>query len=102
GYQDFKALVGELALFLQDSEEQLREMERSLAWHVVHSEQDSPARRALISRIERDFTTEVVRYADAIDATLRTVPPRDVQQLKQFSLRQLQHFLMQSPCLQRA
>jgi extracellular factor (EF) 3-hydroxypalmitic acid methyl ester biosynthesis protein len=102
GHQDFKVLVSELALFLQDSEQQLREMESHLPWHVVHGEQDTPARRGLIQRIERDFTAEVVRYGEAIDATLRQVSPGEVAHLKQFSIRQVQRYLMQSPCLHRA
>ncbi len=102
GHHDFKVLVSELALFLQDSEQQLRELESHLAWHVVHGEQDSPARRALIQRLERDFTSEVVRYGEAINATLREVPPGEVARLKQFSVRQVQEYLMQSPCLHRA
>ena len=102
GHDEFKALVSELALFLQDSEQQLGDLEANLAWHVVHGEQETPAKRALISRIEQDFVCEIVRYCSAIDATVRSVPPGAVPQLKQFSQRHLQRFFMQSPCLQRA
>jgi hypothetical protein len=102
GHREFKVLVSELALFLEDSQQQLREMEAQLAWHVVHGNQDSPGRRALIDRIEREFVSDVLRYNDEIDATLRDVPPGETSRLKQFSLRQLQRFLMQSPCLHRA
>ena len=102
GHQKFKVLVSELALFLEDSEQQLGEMESHLAWHVVHGDHDTPGRRALIERLERDFVSEVVRYSEEIDATLREVPPGEVNQLKQFSLRQVQKYLMQSPCLHRA
>jgi len=102
GHHDFKVLVSELALFLEDSHFQLGELETNLAWHVVHGNADSPARRALIERVERDFVSEVVRYSDQIDATLREVPPGDVPRLKQFSLHQVQEYLMQSPCLHRA
>jgi extracellular factor (EF) 3-hydroxypalmitic acid methyl ester biosynthesis protein len=102
GHEQFKVLVSELALFLEDSEKQLAEMEAHLAWHMVHGEQQSPGRQALIQRLEGDFVQEVVRYVESIDAAVRGAPPGETAQLKQFSLRQLQDYLMQSPCLHRA
>jgi extracellular factor (EF) 3-hydroxypalmitic acid methyl ester biosynthesis protein len=102
GNDRFKVLVSELGLFLEDSEQQLASLESQLAWHVIHGEQDSPARAALIERLHKEFVEEVVRYSNEIDATLRDVPPKETEGLKQYSLRHVHEFLMRSPCLQRA
>jgi hypothetical protein len=102
GHDAFKALVAELALFLQDAERELTRLESSLPWHVVHGEQPSPAREALLRRIDEEFVVEFVRYAEAIDLASRAASATDLEQLKDFSRRHLQADFLQSPCLHRA
>jgi len=102
GYDRFKMLVSELALFLEDSEAQFAELERSLPWHVVHSDQPSPARTALIERLKRTFVAETARAAAEIDAAVRSAPPAHIKALTAFSHRQVHHFFMQSPLMHRA
>jgi extracellular factor (EF) 3-hydroxypalmitic acid methyl ester biosynthesis protein len=100
GHDRFKVLVSELRLYLEDAEVQLKRLESELPWHVLHGE-GSPAREALIAQLRNSFVGEVVRQTEAIDASLRSVPPSHIAALKQFSHRHVHDFLMQSPCLHR-
>lgn len=102
GHERFKSLVADLRLFFLDAEEQLGALESSLPWHVAHGDQDSPARAALIERIRVEVVEEIVSASDAIDAALRGASPADRQALKEFSLRHVHPFLMQSPWMRRA
>ncbi len=102
GHERFKMLVSELGLYLKDAEEQLAELERTLPWHVVHSDQPSPARTALIERLKGTFVAEVVRASEEIDAAVRSAPPAHTKALTAFSHRQVHHFFMQSPSMHRA
>jgi extracellular factor (EF) 3-hydroxypalmitic acid methyl ester biosynthesis protein len=102
GHERFKSLVAELRLFLLDAEEQLGELETSLPWHVAHGDQDSPARAALIERVRVEVVAEIVSASNAIDGALRGASPAERQALKEYSLRHLHGFLMQSPWMRRA
>jgi extracellular factor (EF) 3-hydroxypalmitic acid methyl ester biosynthesis protein len=102
GYERFKSLVSELRLFLLDAQKQLASLEASLPFHVVHGEGESPARAALIESLRRELVVPIVRYSEQIDAAIRGAPPKDLQALKEFSLRQVQEFLLQSPWMHRA
>jgi extracellular factor (EF) 3-hydroxypalmitic acid methyl ester biosynthesis protein len=102
GYVDFKSMVAELGLYFEDAEEQMASLESQLAWHVVQGDATTPARDSLLQRIRNEFTAEVVRASEAIDASLRQVPAAHRPPLQAFSLRHLDHFLMQSPWMHRA
>jgi extracellular factor (EF) 3-hydroxypalmitic acid methyl ester biosynthesis protein len=102
GHERFKAMVAELALFFEDSEKTMAQMEADLAWHVVQGEVESPARVALIRRVRDDFAAEVVRASEEIDGVLRTAPPAHAKALHQYSLRMVDRFFMQTPWMQRA
>ena len=101
GNEKFKTLVSELALYLQDSEVQLGELEKSLAWHVVQGE-SSAARAALLTRLRSEFVADVVRYSDAINDSLNAAAPEHAKGLREFTRRMLNDFLMQAPWLHRA
>jgi hypothetical protein len=101
GYQSFKALTAELRLYLEDTEEKLRDFEAALPWHVMQ-EQSSAARAALITRLRAEVGADVVRFAAEIDGALRGADPADAAALKEFSLRQVHRFLMQAPWMHRA
>lgn len=102
GQDRFKALVAELRLFLEDARSKFAELEASLPWHVVHGEQESPARDALIERIEAGFVTDLVQASNDIDAALRAAPADSRSALREFSERCVGELLMQSPWMHRA
>ncbi|HWW83252.1 MAG TPA: hypothetical protein VNZ26_06595 [Vicinamibacterales bacterium] len=102
GHETFKALTSELALFLHDAQKEFARLEASLPWHVIHGEEPSPARKALLARIHDEFVVEFIRYAAEIDRAYRLASPEDLERLKDFSRRYLHVSFLQSPCLQRA
>src|SRR5438552_2802847 len=102
GNEKFKTLVSELALYLQDSEAQLGELEKSLAWHVVQGESPSAARAALLERLRAEFVVDVVRYSDAINDAMNAAPSAHLKGLREYTRRLLHDFLMQAPWMQRA
>lgn len=102
GYGEFKSMVSDLGLYFADCEKQMAELEAQLAWHVVHSEGDSPARRALIDRVKSEFSAVVVAESEKIDQVLRTVPAPHRKALKEFSLRHVDRYYMQAPWMHRA
>ena len=101
GHHHFKALVADLRLYLEDTEEKLRGFEAEVPWHVMQ-ERSSPARAALVSRMRAEIGADVHRFAAEIDAALRGADPADAAALKEFSLRQIHRFLMQVPWMHRA
>jgi len=101
GNEKFKTLVSELALYLQDSEVQLGELEKSLAWHVVQGE-SSAARTTLIERLRSEFVADVVRYSDAINDAMDAAPPAQLKGLREYARRLLQGYIMQAPWMHRA
>jgi hypothetical protein len=102
GCLEFKSMVADLALYLEDSERQMADLEAQLTWHVVQIDGASAARHALIERVRREFAAEIVRQSEAIDAVLRTVPPDHRKGLREFSLRYVDRFFMQTPWMIRA
>jgi hypothetical protein len=102
GYSEFKAMVADLALYFEDAQEQLAELEGALSWNVVQGEARTPARQALVERVKRDFAAEVVRKSDSIDQVLREVPAAHRKPLQEFSLRHVDRFLMMAPWMHRA
>ena len=102
GQERFKALVAELRLFLEDARDKFSELEASLPWHVVHGEQESPARDALIERIKSGFASDLVAASIAIDGALRGASREAKSGLREFSERYLGELLMQSPWMYRA
>src|SRR5260221_8229551 len=67
GHHEFKSLVSELRLYLEDAEQQLEQLEKDLPWHVLHGE-GSPARTALMEKMRSTFVADVVRCSEEIDA----------------------------------
>jgi extracellular factor (EF) 3-hydroxypalmitic acid methyl ester biosynthesis protein len=102
GSLEFKSMVADLALYLEDSQRQMADLESQLAWHVVQVDNEGAARHALIDRVRREFASEIVRQSEAIDAVLRSVPAEHRKSLHEFSLRQVDRFFMLSPWMLRA
>lgn len=102
GQERFKARVSEMRLLLEDGERKLTELEASLPWNVVHGDQHSPARDALVQRIRSEFMSGVLELSNEIDAALRLSPRADRDALREYSRRFLHGYLMQSPWVHRA
>lgn len=102
GHEKFKSRVGELRLLLLDAERQLKELEASLPWHVVHGDQDAPARNALIERVRTEVVDEIVAAYVAVGRAFEVPTPSEREALREYSLRYLQDFFMQSPWVRRA
>ena len=101
GHDRFKGLVGELRVFFEDATKQLAAMEASLPAAVI-DDADSPARAALVERIQREFVDEFVRYSEEIDRAARLASPEALRALKEYSHRLIQPYLLQAPSMQRA
>ena len=102
GNERFKALVADLRLFLEDAQLELGALEASLPSHVLHGEQESPARDALIEHIRGGFVADVVQATNDIDAALRGAGPEQLEALRDYSERHVGKLLMQSPWMFRA
>jgi len=102
GLYEFKALVSELRLFLEDGQSQLAELEASLPSHVSQGGQSSQARDALIERMRNGFSADIVRISNEIDLATRQATRGEWDALREFSQRQLHPLLMQSPWMHRA
>jgi len=102
GQHRFKALVSELRLLLEDAQRELGQLEGLLPWHVVHGDQDSPARDALIERVKNEVSTDIVALSDEIDAALRLASRSERDALQAFSMRSVHDLLMHSPWMNRA
>lgn len=102
GQEHFKAQVAELRLFLEDAQQSFAALEAALPWHVVHGDQETPAREALIERIRAGFVADVVQASKEIDSALRGVPKEAREALRAFSLRQLDAPVMTAPVMHRA
>lgn len=102
GQERFKAMVAELRVFLEDAQRNFGELEATLPWHVVHGDQDSPARDALIARVRSGFAADVVQASNEIDAALRGASPEERERLSAYSGRLLDELLMLSPWMYRA
>ncbi len=102
GADRYKVLVSDLALFLEDAEEDLTRLEKELPWHVLHGDDASPARLALMDRLKVSFVGEVVRATEEIDAAFRPAAAASVPALGEWSRRHLQDYFLQSPVMLRA
>jgi len=102
GQHRFKALVSDLRLLLEDTQRELAKVEAVLPWHVVHGDQDTPARAALIERVKNEVSPEIVALSDEIDSALRLASRSERDALQAFSMRSVHELLMQSPWMNRA
>jgi len=99
----YKSLVAELGLFFEDARLQLGAIEASLPWHVLHGEEDNPAREALVAQLRSDFVADTVCLTEDIDAALRELPGAHANAVaKEWSRRHVHEFIMMSPCCDRA
>jgi hypothetical protein len=98
----FKATVADLEAFFEAEEQQLTDLERQLPWYVLQGG-DNPARAALASALRGGFVAEALRLTERIDAAVREVAGQHASAAaKEWSLRNLDRFLMQAPVLHRA
>jgi hypothetical protein len=101
GYDRFKALVADFRLFLEDSTVNLGELEKALPWHTMQ-DSGSLARNALMRHLRAGFVADVHRFSHEIDTALRGTDPAEGVALREYSRRQIDHFVMQAPWMHRA
>lgn len=98
----FQARVAELRLLLEDTRQQLDELERRLPWHALHAE-GNPALAALAASLRASFVPEFVRLSEAADFELRALPgAHQNPQVREWAERNLQAAIMESPACRRA
>lgn len=102
GFDRFKALVGEMRLFLEDARERFAHVEKELPWRVVHGDADDGGRSSLIRSIREEFLPEFGRLALDIDAASRGASADGHESMKAFSQRLLDDLLLEAPFVQRA
>jgi extracellular factor (EF) 3-hydroxypalmitic acid methyl ester biosynthesis protein len=102
GQEEFKSRIADFRLLLQDAERQIGELEASLPSDVVHGQTDLPARSALMGRVRSEFVQELLSMYMAIGSLGPARTPADHHAMKEYSLRQLHEYLVQSPWLRRA
>ncbi len=101
GHTEYKALVAELRLLLEDADERLAELEKTLPWHVMQ-EPGSVARTALVRRLDAEIGADLRRVAAGLDAARRQIDRADEAAFIRFSQRQVHRYFMQVPWMHRA
>ena len=102
GHATFKRLIGELRLYLEDSETHLQAIEAELPWNTVHGAGDAAPRRALIELIKREFMPDFLAMTEALQRSARDVPAEEAGPLIRYSRRFLDDWFMRSPWMHRA
>jgi extracellular factor (EF) 3-hydroxypalmitic acid methyl ester biosynthesis protein len=98
----FQARVAELRMMLEDARAQLDALERQLPWHGLHGVH-SPVLPVLERSLRTRFVPEFVRLTEAVDAEIRRLPgAHRNERARQWAMRHVQEYLMQSPGLRRA
>jgi extracellular factor (EF) 3-hydroxypalmitic acid methyl ester biosynthesis protein len=98
----FQARVAELRLLLEDGRQSLGELEKRLSWHSLNSPH-SPVLASLEKSLRARFVPEFVRLTEAVDEEVRKLPGGHAnEQARQWALRHLQEYLMESPGLHRS
>jgi extracellular factor (EF) 3-hydroxypalmitic acid methyl ester biosynthesis protein len=102
GCNRYKALVAELRLLFQDTEDELRKVEAQLPWHVLHGKENA-ARDALVTQLTSDFVPKAIRLSEDIDEAVRELPGgHGDPAAKEWSHRCVDEYLLQSPGCHRA
>ena len=98
----FQARVAELRLLLEDGRRSLDALEKQLPWHSLNGAH-RPVLAALEKSLRARFVPEFVRLTEAVDAEIRRLPgSHQNEQAKQWAMRHLQEYLMESPGLRRS
>ncbi len=101
GREEYKSRIAELRLLMQDAEQQLGELEASLPGGVVQAK-GGFARAALIDRVRSEFVQELLSMYVAIGSLEMARTPAEHKAMKEYSLRHLHEYFIQSPWLRRA
>lgn len=102
GYATFKRLIGELRLYLEDSESHLRAIESELPWTTVHGAEQALPRQALVDLIKGDFMVDFLAMTEELQRAASEVPAKEVPPLIRYSRRYLDEWFMRSPWMHRA
>ena len=101
-HASFKAELLDLRLYLDETRDRLDELERTLPWSVLHGEEATPARAALISLATRDLLPEFDRRVGNLFELVRHLPIEESKALVPLSQRMVQAHFLAAPWLDRA
>ncbi len=102
GHATFKRLIGELLLYLEDSEQHFQALEAALPWSVLHGGRDSAARAALIELVKSEFMPDFLSLTEQLFDAVRDVPKDETAPLVRYSRRYLDGWFMRAPWMHRA
>jgi len=102
GHATFKRLIGELRLYLEDSEQHFQALEAELPWSTLHGDADSAARRALVDLVTTEFMPDFLGMTAQLQLAVRDVPADESAPLVAYSRRYLDDWFMRSPWMERA
>ncbi len=102
GHSDFKALVSDFRLFLEDAFFSLKDIGEKLPWNVVVGETDDAFKNAIRESFLEGPARTFCEYFSAIDRLVRQADPNDIEPMKQVSRRHLHHFILQGPLFSRS
>jgi extracellular factor (EF) 3-hydroxypalmitic acid methyl ester biosynthesis protein len=102
GMDRYKSLVADFGLYLADCERKFDELENKVTFDVVHGENESAARNALVSWIGGDFSAEVFKYIESIDVASRGAPADYVPRMQAYTQRHLENYFLKAPWMHRA
>lgn len=102
GQSEFKGLVSDFRLFLEDAYYSLNDIEHKLPWHVVMGETDDALRTAIKNSFLEGAVRTFCGFFSSIDRAVRAADPVEIDVLKQVSRRHLHHFILQGPLFSRS
>ncbi|MEZ4407208.1 MAG: hypothetical protein R3A52_12105 [Polyangiales bacterium] len=102
GHAEFKSVVSDLRLYLEESRARFESLERQLPWDVLHGTGENAARAQLIAGVRERFVRDVVALAERGDAAARGLSPESAKRLALYSQSQLDDLFMPAPFFHRA
>lgn len=102
GPLDFKGVMAEYRLFLEETENELKKLEPRIPWYVLNAEDNDPTLSALIELFEQRLVHPYVNFLTELDKQMRKVPAADHAALKVFARNMLHPFVLQAPLFCRS
>jgi extracellular factor (EF) 3-hydroxypalmitic acid methyl ester biosynthesis protein len=102
GYRDFKGVMAEYRLFLEEVEDRLTALEPKIPWHVLNAEGEDPTRAALMELFEQRLVEPYVGFLTELDRQMRLVEPSQHPALKAFTRNMLHPYVLQAPLFGRS
>ncbi len=102
GCYEFKGILADWRLFLEESRAQLLELERRLPWEVVHGEHEA-VQAGLMGWLRQTFVGDYVEFTRKLDAAYREVSRDErAKKLVDWARRQVDSLILDAPLVDRA